>query len=123
MSDLSCAVTDLMRAQFRPAGVWVAKDWCVQECWGDLGVYGLAEMRVGMDVRELVPALHGFEFDGAEQDSTWPFVETASGLNARCCLQCYQGGYLIAWFDVSVEHDLVQQVQQLANESWLARKR
>lgn len=116
MNSYPASVGELATRQYAPLCVQVAADWSVEACWGDPARYGYPVLELGGDVREFVPALHGFAFDGDEDECALPFMGTPAGGSAHCYIQKHSAGYLITWFLAEHEHDETQKIQQIANE-------
>ena len=116
MQHYPASVAELAVKQYAPLCVRVGLDWQVQKMWGEPAYYGYLELLPGVDLRDVVPAFHGFEFEAGESERHWPFLGTPSGISAHCCVQEAGDSYVVTWFAAEREHAETQKIQQVANE-------
>jgi signal transduction histidine kinase/CheY-like chemotaxis protein len=103
----------LLIAQAHPCLLHLDHEYLIVEITGDAERYGIAHDAVGVDVRDLLPLMHGSDLTSEER---WPMVEVTDGVHADVVIKPIARGAHLLLIDVSHEHAERQAVQQHANE-------
>jgi hypothetical protein len=116
MREYPLTVWELAERYYSPLCVEVDSAGKVCQLWGDAERYGYTELALGVELVDVAPELHGFEFEAGESEHLWPFLMTPAGVSAHCCIKKNEQGYLVIWFAAQQEYAEKQQIQQIAND-------
>lgn len=94
----------------------------VREAAGNGARYGFRDLTTGRTLSEQLLFLLGTE-GMIDPYRTLECVATAAGITANIHIVALEGGWGLAYFDASREHDRRQQQQQIANELSLLQQR